>query len=75
MEAAIHNRPPREILAHPPKKLKIINRTFDITPLSHLTGVITEKGLLSPREIQMQLKQVHFHPGLMATLKKVISKK
>jgi len=75
MEAAIHSSPAEEILTDPPKRLKIINRTFDITPLSHLTGVITEKGLLSPREIQMQLKQVHFHPGLMATLKKVISPK
>ena len=75
MEAAIHSSPAEEILTDPPKRLKIINRTFDITPLSHLTGVITEKGLLSPREIQIQLKQVHFHPGLMATLKKVISPK
>ena len=75
IEAAIHNSPPEEILAHPPRKLKIINHTFDITPLSHLTGVITEKGLLSPREIQIQLKQVHFHPGLMAALKKTYIQK
>ncbi len=73
IERAIQDIPPEEILAHPPKRLKIINRTFDITPLSYLTGVITEKGLLSPREIQMQLKQVHFHPGLMAALKLVNS--
>ena len=74
-ERAIQDSPPGEILARAPRRLRIINRTFDTTPLSYLSGVITEKGLLSPREIKLQLKQVQFYPGLMAALKKVYTQK
>ncbi len=75
IDKAIQDKPPEEILAHPPKGLKIINRYFDITPLSYLTAVITEKGPLTPLEIKKHLKKLKFHPRLMAALKFVNGQK
>lgn len=75
IDNAIQDKPPEEILAHPPRGLKIINRYFDLTPLSYLTALITEKGPLSPLEIKRQLKKLTFHPRLTAALKKVNSQK
>ncbi len=75
IDKAIQDKPPEEILAHPPRGLKIINRYFDITPLSYLTAVITETGPLTPQEIKNQLKKLNSHPRLMAALKKVNSQK
>jgi len=71
VERAIQDKPSAEILARPPKGLKVINRYFDITPLSYLTAVITEKGPLTFLEIKKHLKKLNFHPRLNAALKMV----
>jgi len=75
IDKAIQDKPPEEILAHPPRGLKIINRYFDITPLSYLTAIITEKGPLTPLEIKKHLKKLKFHPRLTAALKFVNGQK
>jgi len=75
IETAIQDKPSEEILTHPPRGLKIINRYFDITPLSYLTAVITEKGALTPQEIKKHLKKLIIHPGLIAALKFVNGQK
>ena len=46
----IEYRNPREVLAHIPKGLKVLNPAFDITPSKHISGFVTEQGVLKPRE-------------------------
>ncbi len=74
VDRIILDAPRGEILAHAPRNLKIINRTFDVTPLVKVTGIITEKGLYTPQEMRTYLKKLHIHQGLMAALKKVYTK-
>ncbi len=75
VERMIPDAPQKEVLAHAPRKLKIINRIFDVTPLTNVTGIITEKGLFTSQEMRTHLKKLHVHPGLMAALKKVYIQK
>jgi translation initiation factor 2B subunit (eIF-2B alpha/beta/delta family) len=38
-----------------------INRYFDLTPLTYLTGVVTEKGIMTPSEIKEYMKGLKIH--------------
>jgi len=58
IEKTILEKPPDEILAPPPEGLKIINRYFDITPLSYLTAVVTERGVLRPQDLKEALEKL-----------------
>ncbi len=51
-EIKIEQRNPKEVWDRPPKKLKIKNPAFDLTPYEYVKGVITEKGVFSPRKIK-----------------------
>ena len=46
-----YQKNPREIISKPIKNVKPINYYFDLTPLEFITGIITEKGILSSSEI------------------------
>ena len=47
-----YQKNPKEIISQPIKNVTPINYYFDITSLELITGIITEKGILSPLEIQ-----------------------
>ncbi|MBS3059940.1 MAG: hypothetical protein J4432_00315 [DPANN group archaeon] len=47
----IEYRDPREVWANPPRGVKILNPSFDITESKFITSFITEKGLLKPRQV------------------------
>ena len=34
-----------------PKGIKVYNPSFDVTPADMLTGIITEKGIISPHDL------------------------
>jgi translation initiation factor 2B subunit (eIF-2B alpha/beta/delta family) len=51
----IPDRPPGEIWVGKLGKLKVYNRYFEVTPLSMITGVITEEGLWSIRKLRPAL--------------------
>ena len=34
-----------------PKGIKVYNPAFDVTPAELLTGIITEKGIISPKKL------------------------
>jgi translation initiation factor 2B subunit (eIF-2B alpha/beta/delta family) len=74
VEKAIQERPPEEILSSPPAGLKIINRYFDVTSLPYLTAVVTEQGILPPKDLEEQLEKLTPHPQLITMLKIVNSK-
>lgn len=60
----IEERDPREILPEPAPHVTAVNVYFDLTPLELLTGVVTERGLLSPQEIERALDAISVHPAL-----------
>ncbi|HWP60522.1 MAG TPA: hypothetical protein VNL14_21680 [Candidatus Acidoferrales bacterium] len=72
VRTAIREKPAREILAPRPPGLSIINRYFDITPLADITGVVTEKGLLSGRRLIGALENLRLHPLLRQLVQEIL---
>lgn len=58
----IEKRSPKEIWKNAPKNLKIINFAFDIVPSKYIKGIICEKGIIKPQDIQKEIKR--FYPWL-----------
>jgi ribose 1,5-bisphosphate isomerase len=56
-EIEIEYRKPEEIWANPPKGIKLINYAFDRVPPSLLSGYITEKGVIEPKDLQKKMFQ------------------
>ncbi len=54
-EALRQERPAGEILSRAPAGLRIVNRYFDLTPLDCITGIVTERGVLTAREATQEL--------------------
>ena len=40
-----------------PKKVKVFNPAFDVTPARYITGIITEKGIFKPKELKSLAKR------------------
>jgi len=38
-----------------------INYYFDLTPLEYLTGLITERGFMTPNDIKQYIKNMRIH--------------
>lgn len=53
-----YQKNPKEIISQPIKNVEPINYYFDLTPLEFITGIITEKGILSPVEIQKYISKL-----------------
>lgn len=52
-----------EIWPTRPKKLKIINLSFDRLPAKFITGIITEVGIIKPSQIKQKVKK--YYPWLL----------
>lgn len=59
-------KPPDEILDTHPPNVTPINYYFDLTPasLEMFTGIVTEDGLMTPRELTQRAQQQGVHPRL-----------
>lgn len=55
----IEKRSPQEVWKKAPKKLKIINFAFDNIPAKYITAIITEKGLIKPKNIKKTVKEIY----------------
>lgn len=55
MKLADKQHPENEVLDEKYPNVTILNPYFEKIPLSHVTGVITEKGLLTPEQISQHL--------------------
>ncbi len=40
-----------------PKGVQVYNPAFDITPAALITGIVTEKGIIKPKEVKALLKK------------------
>jgi len=52
---------PNEILPKTIDNVTPINYYFDLTPLEYLTGIITERGFMTPNDIKQYIKNMRIH--------------
>lgn len=55
---------PYELWERPPPGLEVINLYFDLTPLSYLTAVVTEKGKVKPEQLAALSESLELFPEL-----------
>lgn len=55
----IEKRSGQELRADAPKWLKIINYAFDMVPAKFITGIITEYGIIKPKDIKKEVKKYY----------------
>ena len=60
-----YQKNPKEIISQPLTNITPINYYFDITPLEYITGIITEKGILSPLEIKEYINKLPIQSVLL----------
>jgi translation initiation factor 2B subunit (eIF-2B alpha/beta/delta family) len=61
-----YEKNPKEIISQPIKNVTPVNYYFDLTPLELITGIITEKGILSPIEIQEHISKLPMNKILLS---------
>lgn len=55
----IEERPPEEVWENPPEGVKVRNLAFDRIEPQHITGIITELGLCSPKEFAARVGKAY----------------
>lgn len=60
----IEKRSGKEIWPEAPKWLEIVNYAFDMVPAKFITGIITEYGIIPPKDIKKYVKT--YYPRMMA---------
>jgi len=55
----IEKRGPGEIWPGAPKKLKIINFAFDSIPAQFIKGIVTEAGIIKPKDVSKTAKRIY----------------
>jgi translation initiation factor 2B subunit (eIF-2B alpha/beta/delta family) len=58
------SRPAQQVWADAPDAVHIINYYFDSTPLGRISGVVTERGILTSEGIEGWLATLQLHPSL-----------
>ncbi len=69
----IKERPPQEIWDDAPSGVKIINHYYDTASWDAISGVVTEQGLLTDKEIRQQSRQRAVNMGLQSLIAKIRS--
>jgi len=58
-----------EIWPDPPRGVRVVNRYFEPTPLDHFTGIVTEEGILLPRDAGERAKSTSLDQVLIKALR------
>lgn len=53
----IEQRSGKELRPDAPKEIEIVNYAFDIVPAKFITGIITEYGVIKPKDIKKEVKK------------------
>jgi len=59
MRPVIEERPAGEVLPEPIPGVRVRNPVFDVTPPGHITGIVTENGMIAPnlaREVSFRME-------------------
>lgn len=59
----IEQRSGKELRPDAPKGIEIVNYAFDIVPAKFITGIITEYGVIKPKDIKKAVKK--YYPWMM----------
>jgi translation initiation factor 2B subunit (eIF-2B alpha/beta/delta family) len=59
-----HERPGDEVWENPPHGVQVLNRQFELVPLSLITGIVTENGVLHENEINGYVAKTEIHESL-----------
>ena len=62
----IESKDGAEIMAEPTENVEVINRYFDVTPLEYFAGIVTERGILSARDVGRALDEMRVHRRLQS---------
>lgn len=57
-DVVIEQRSGKELWEDAPKWLKILNYAFDMIPAKFITGIITEHGIIAPKDIKKRAKKL-----------------
>ncbi len=63
--------PPEQVWDTIPPNITVKNLYFDCTPLTELTGLVTEQGILPTAGVEGWLASIKLHPALMQEVKVV----
>ena len=55
----------QEVWPEHPEEVTVINLYFDVTPLTYVSGVVTERGILTANELDELLGQLRMHELLL----------
>ncbi len=61
----IKEQDPQEVWPGHPQGVKVLNLYFEVTPLEYVSGVVTEKGILSRGALEDLLGQLRVHDMLL----------
>ena len=64
-----HERPGKEVWEDAPPEVKIINRQFELIPFEYITGLITENGLFTVKEVSNYIATLPKQKDLQAFAK------
>jgi translation initiation factor 2B subunit (eIF-2B alpha/beta/delta family) len=59
-----HERPGEEVWDAVPKGVRVLNHQFELVPLSLVTGVVTENGVLKEKDIERMVESTQIHDSL-----------
>lgn len=59
-----HERPAEEVWSDFPKGVRVLNRHFELIPFSHISGVVTEQGILKGEDVDSYVSKLEVHESL-----------
>ncbi|GAB4212987.1 MAG: initiation factor 2B [Roseiflexaceae bacterium] len=65
--------PSNEIWADAPDGVEVDNQYYDFTPLHHISGIVTEHGILPTETVEGWLAATKLHPSLAARVQDLLS--
>jgi translation initiation factor 2B subunit (eIF-2B alpha/beta/delta family) len=59
-----HERPGKEVWPDAPKGVQVLNQQYELIPLSMVTGIVTEQGILREPEVGRYVSRLEVHEAL-----------
>ncbi len=56
-----HERPGEEVWKEAPRGVSVLNHQFDLVPFSLFTGLVTERGIITEKEVEQYLTEYKVH--------------
>ncbi len=60
----VREYPPQQLWRNPPRGVWVVNEYFCRAPFTPITRIVTERGVLTPKQVAAAMKKVHISPRL-----------